>query len=127
MKTKSILITACAMFLSSCAFDSTRNGAFAHTSFRIGTDTEAKSLEGPGVKLALVNENNSKSFNQVASVAKWAIVGSAIKSVSNSVANSVTKTNLAKQTTQQTSIKTAADVQKAQIAADVEKAKIVVP
>lgn len=77
--------------LSSCSFDNMTKGDFAYSSGRLGTDTGMRQIVSQGaggVALTITDENNSRSFQEVASVVKWGLGFAAAKSIGNNIADS---------------------------------------
>lgn len=89
----------CALFLPACAYDSVQKGDFKMTAVRVGTDTQLRQMEdaSSGLKYTVVGENNSASFRETASVAKFYVGYLGLKSI----VSGATESYKASQVTQQ--------------------------
>jgi len=123
---KKLLTPLYALMLSSCAFDYAKdpNGA-VFASSRIGADTGYRQVKsGGGFEMTVVEEKTSESFREVTSLGKWITVAAALRNITSTVTDSITKTNLAGEETARAASAQAAETSQAQVAAEVAKAQI---
>lgn len=91
MKIITILYTT--LLLSSCAFDYAKDpqgGVYA--SSRFGADTGYRSVKtGGGFEVTTIDEKTSDSFREGATLGKWITVAGAVRNITSTVSNALTK------------------------------------
>jgi hypothetical protein len=114
----------CLTMLSSCAFDYAKDPTGAiYASSRFGADTGYRQVKsGGGFEITVVEEKTSESFRQATTLGKWITVASALRNITSTVADSVTKTNLAGESTAR-AVASEETARAAQLA-DIEKLRI---
>jgi hypothetical protein len=122
---KLLIPLLCMTLMSSCAFDYAKDPSGAiYASSRFGADTGYRNVKtsGGGFEMTVVEEKTSESFRQATSLGKWITVAAALRNITSTVTDSVTKTNLAGEETTR-ALATEETARAAQLA-EIEKLRI---